>query len=95
MAAPLLAEFAPPLFVTAPILESLAFAVEQVQPAPVVEYETLAPVVMYEHAPLPSMQTCPRFSRTPLACSPHHEVRDSTMVFLPMVMELTLVWTGR
>ena len=39
-------ESAPPMFVTAPALEAPPVVVEQVQPAPVMEYVTLAPVLM-------------------------------------------------
>merc|ERR1712064_220523 len=50
MGAPLPAESAPPMFVTAPVLEAPPAVAEYVQPAPVVEYVAPAPAVTYAHA---------------------------------------------
>merc|ERR1712107_706044 len=50
MGAPLPAESAPPMFVTAPVLEAPPAVVEYVQPAPVVEYVAPAPAVTFAHA---------------------------------------------
>merc|ERR1712064_91906 len=72
MGAPLPAESAPPIFVTAPVLEAPPAVVEYVQPAPVVEYVAPAPTVAYA-APVTTMTVEPTVFPTatvPIATAP-------------------------
>ena len=71
--APLSAESASPLFVTAPVLVS-PFVMEQVQLTPVVEYQNLAPVVMYA---TPSAPTVFPTATVPIATQMVHGTKTS------------------
>ena len=73
----LLAESAPTMFISAPVVEVPPVVVGYVQPAPVVKYGTLAPTVPYASAALvPVCQV--------LGSCTHHVVRGSEFVFQPL-----------